>query len=126
MQYLQFESSWEKALAAQDRQNIESIFSKAKNQNGSNIICSAIREAINHKEELLVSVLVHNFTDHTITFNNTRLLYSKQGANIADKTFTLPTLAIPSQVSMPWTFIFPKNSYTPQTNLMNGRLEILQ
>ncbi|MED4402339.1 SLAP domain-containing protein [Metabacillus fastidiosus] len=125
MQQLQFESSWDKALAAHDRQNIERIFSETKHLNSSGIVCSPIREAINHKEELLVSVLVHNFTDHPFTFHNTRLLYSIKGNMIADKLFTLPALVIPPQVSMPWTFIFPKDSYIIGTSFKNGRLEIL-
>lgn len=125
MQYLRFESSWDRTLAAQDRRKIESIFSNTKNQSGEDISFSPIREAMNHKEELLVSVLVHNFTEDIITFNGTRILYSKQGVILADNTFTLPKLAIPSQVSMPWTFIFPKDSYIPKTTLENGQLEIL-
>lgn len=125
MQQLQFEVSWDKALAALDRQNITRIFSETKHLNSSNIVCSSIREAINYKEALLVSVLVHNFTDHPFDFNNTRLLYNIQGEVIADKAFTLPALVIPSQVSMPWTFIFPKGSYRPHTSFKNGRLEIL-
>ncbi|MGG3927179.1 SLAP domain-containing protein [Metabacillus fastidiosus] len=126
MQQLQFETSWDKALAAQDRQNIEKIFSETKYLNSSDILCSPIREAINHKEELLVSVLVHNFSDRPLTFNNTRLLYSVKGDVIADEAFTLPALVIPSQVSMPWTFIFPKVSYIIGTSFKNGRLEILE
>jgi SLAP domain-containing protein len=125
MQQLRFEASWDKALAAQDRQNIERIFSETKDLNSSNILCSPIREAINHKEALLVSVLIHNFTDHPLTFNNARLLYSIQGDVIANKAFTLSALVILSQVSMPWTFIFPKDSYTPRTSFESGRLEIL-
>ncbi|MGG3801418.1 SLAP domain-containing protein [Metabacillus fastidiosus] len=125
MQQLQFEESWHKALSAQDRQNIERIFSETKHLNNSNVLCSPIREAINHKEALLVSVLVHNFTDHVLTFNNKSLLYSVQGDVIADKVFTLPVLVIPSRVSMPWTFIFPKDSYIIGTSFKNGRLEIL-
>ncbi|MFD0050034.1 SLAP domain-containing protein [Actinomycetes bacterium NPDC127524] len=125
MQQLQYEESWDKALAAQDRQKIERIFSETKHLNISDILCSPIREAINHKEALLVSVLVHNFTDQTLTFKNARLLYSNQGEVIADKAFNLPALTISSQVSMPWTFIFPKDSYIPQSSFENGRLEIL-
>ncbi|GKU84134.1 SLAP domain-containing protein [Niallia sp. NCCP-28] len=124
MQHLQFEASWDKALAVQDRRNIEKIFSETKYLNSSDIICSPIREAINHNKALLVSVLVHNFTNHPLTFNNVRLVYSIQGEIIADKVFTLPMLAIPSKVSLPWTFIFPKDSYTPKTFFDNGRLEI--
>ncbi|MEC2078223.1 SLAP domain-containing protein [Metabacillus fastidiosus] len=125
MQQLQFEESWHKALCAQDRQNIERIFRETKHLNNSSVLCSPIREAINHKEALLVSVLVHNFTDHPLTFHNRSLLYSVQGDVIAEKAFTLPTFVIASQVSMPWTFIFPKDSYIIGTSFKNGRLEIL-
>lgn len=125
MQQLQFEKSWDKALAAQDRQSIERIFSETKDlKSPDDVIFSPIREAINHKEALLVSVLVHNFTDRSLTFNNVRLLYRIQGEVIADKVFTIPMLVIPCHVSMPWTFIFPKGSYTLQTSFKHGQLEM--
>ncbi|YCA45780.1 SLAP domain-containing protein [Bacillus sp. JZ8] len=126
MRQLQFEASWDRALADQDRQNIKRIFNETKHLKDSAIFCSPIREAINHNEDLLVTVLVHNCTDHLFTFMNTRLLYSIGGEVIADKVFTLPALTIPPEVSMPWTFIFPKDSYTPQITLKNGQLEILK
>ena len=112
MQQLQFEASWDKALAAQDRHNIKKIFNETKHLNSSGIVCSPIRQAVNHKQQLLVTVLVHNFTDNPLTFNNTRLVYRTQQQIIADDKFTLPTLTIPPFVSMPWTFIFPEFSYT--------------
>lgn len=115
MQQLQYEASWEKALAAQDRHNIEKIFNETKHLNSSDIICSPIRQAVNHKQQLLVTVLVHNLTDNPLTFNNTRLVYRTQQQIIADDKFTLPTLTIPPFVSMPWTFIFPEFSYTSKT-----------
>jgi SLAP domain-containing protein len=125
MQQLQFEASWDKALADQDRRNIERLFNETKHLKDSDILCSPIREAINHQEALLVTVLVHNRTDRLLTFTNERLLYSIEGEVIADKVFTIPALTIPPQVSMPWTFIFPKDSYTPQIAFENGQLEIL-
>jgi SLAP domain-containing protein len=124
MQQLQFEASWEKALASQDRQKIERVFNETKCVDRSDIICTPIREAINHKEELLITVLVHNFTDKLFTFDNVRLVYSIQGEIIADHTFTVPALSIPANVSMPWTFIFPKDCYHQKTSYQNGSLEI--
>jgi len=123
MQHLQFEKSWDKALSAQDRSYIEKVFVETKHLNGTGVIFSPIREAINHKEALLVTVLVHNFTDQPLTFNNTRLRYKIQGEVIAENEFTLPNLVIPNEVSMPWTFIFPKESYKTQLSIKNGRLE---
>ncbi|MEK4229745.1 SLAP domain-containing protein [Solibacillus sp. FSL H8-0538] len=125
MQQLQFEASWNKALATQDRHTIEKIFTETKQPNSSCILCSPIRQAINHKQELLVTVLVHNFTDQPLTFNKTRIVYRMQDEVIADEKFTLPTLIIPPQVSLPWTFIFPSLSYSPLASFENGRLEIL-
>lgn len=115
MQQLQFEESWGRALSAKDRLLIEKIFNETKQLNNSNFLCSPIREAINHRHQLLVTVLVHNFSGEPLTFNKTRLVYRTQGQVIADNEFTLPTLKIPPFVSMPWTFIFPKDSYTPIT-----------
>lgn len=123
MQHLQFEKSWDKALSAQDRSYIEKVFVETKHLNGTGVIFSPIREAINHKEALLVTVLVHNFTDQPLTFNNTRLRYKIQEEVIAENEFTLPNLVIPNEVSMPWTFIFPKESYKTQLSIKNGRLE---
>ncbi|OCA80752.1 SLAP domain-containing protein [Bacillus sp. FJAT-27986] len=123
MQHLQFEKSWDKALSAQDRSYIEKVFVETKHLNGTGVIFSPIWEAINHKEALLVTVLVHNFTDQPLTFNNTGLRYKIQGEVIAENEFTLHNLVIPNEVSMPWTFIFPKESYKTQIPIKNGRLE---
>lgn len=125
MQQLQFEASWEKTIAEQDRQLIETIFNETKHVPDSDILCSPIREAINHKEALLVTVLVHNFTDNPLAFHNVRLLYGVHNEVMADKNFTIPALVIPAKVSMPWTFIFPKGSYKQLTAFENGRLEIV-
>ncbi|MGE7667287.1 SLAP domain-containing protein [Ureibacillus composti] len=125
MQQLQFEASWEKTLAPQDLEYIKGIFQETKDLKSSEILFSPIREALNHKEDLLVTVLVHNFSDQPLKFTNTRLLYKIQGDIKAEKAFTLPALVIPSKVSMPWTFIFPKDNYTPSFSFENGQLEIL-
>ena len=126
MQQLQFEKSWDKAIAAQDRHSIEKIFNETKQLNRTDILCSSIREAINHRQELLVTVLVHNFTGADIIFNKTHIVYHIQGEIIADHEFTLPALTIPPFVSMPWTFIFSKDSYIPRDSFHNGRLDILK
>lgn len=123
-QQLQFEASWDKALATEDRHSIENIFHETKHLNATEILFSPIREAINHKEELLITVLVHNFSDKNLQFNNTRILYKIEGEVIADHVFTLPAIMVPPNVSMPWTFIFPKDNYLLKRTYQNGRLEI--
>ncbi|KGR78043.1 SLAP domain-containing protein [Ureibacillus manganicus] len=124
MQKLQFETSWDKALAAEDRQQIEKLFHNTKKLNSSEILFSRIRVAINHKDELLVTVLVHNFSDRPLDFINKRLIYSIQGEVIGDSKFTLPALVIQPRVSIPWTFIFPKETYTEQPSYETGQITI--
>ncbi|WP_409295873.1 SLAP domain-containing protein [Peribacillus sp. SCS-26] len=124
MQQLQFEASWDKAIAGVDRKNIERIFNETKHLQRSVILFSPVREAINHREALLVTVLVHNFTDAAFRFDGVKLRYSVEGAALGEDAFTLP-LVIPSGVSMPWTFIFPWGSYTPGATFENGELEII-
>ena len=121
MQQLQFESSWDKALSAQDRDYIEKLFNDTKGQNHSTIVFSPILQAINHRNELLITVLVHNFSQQPFTFDNTRLVHSNGQEVLAENVFTLPILMIPPQVSMPWTFIFPVYQGAA---LGNGRLEM--
>ena len=125
MQILQFEASWDKALARKDREKIKELFHETKYKNSSRILFTPIREAINHKEELLVSVLVHNFMDHPLHFEETKLSYNVQEELLAVHSFTLPALVIPSKVSMPWTFIFPKGSFSSQNPVENGRLILI-
>ncbi|MER2059960.1 MAG: SLAP domain-containing protein [Niallia sp.] len=124
MQQLQFESSWDKQIASQDRENIEKIFHETKRLNSPSVIFSPIREAVNHKGALLVSVLVHNFTEHPLTFQNAPLHYSVNDEVIAETSFTLPDLVIPAHVSMPWTFIFPKDSYRATPSFKHGKVEL--
>ena len=121
MQQLQFESSWAKALSPQDREFVEKLFNDTKQQPDSTIVFSPIRQAINHRNELLITVLVHNFSQHPFTFDNTRLVYSNGQEVLAENVFTLPILTIPPQVSMPWTFIFPVHQGTA---FENGQLTI--
>ena len=106
---LQYEKSWDKALASVDRTRIEQLFLHAKKSENF----TAIREAVNHQETLLISVLIHNRSEKTLVFDQTSLDYELDGQHIAMALFTLPQLKIPPHTSMPWTFLFPKGSYCP-------------
>lgn len=124
MQQLQFEASWNKALSGKDRAEIEKVFEETKHANGRTIHFAPLREALNHKKDLLITVLVHNFNQEAHAFRDKRLCYSVGEEVIADHVFTLPALNIPPKTSMPWTFIFPRDSYAPRVSLENGRLDM--
>lgn len=124
MQQLKLESSWDKALSSKDRTDIESIFLETNENNLENIRLSPIWNAVNHRGELLITVLIHNFTQKTLTFNEKRLVYIENDESVVESSFTLPTLVIPSKVSMPWTFIFPVNCLQKPAKFEKGHLEI--
>lgn len=123
MQQLEFEASWDKALSAQDRSKIHEIFDETKELKSSDVLFTLIRKSMNYKNELLITVLVHNFTDTMMTFHNTRLVYSTTDLVVAEKEFTLPALTIPPKVSMPWTFIF--NEYKTNALKIHAKLQLL-
>ncbi|TQR16597.1 SLAP domain-containing protein [Psychrobacillus vulpis] len=124
MQILKFEPSWDKALSNKDREEINAIFLETNKGSLLNVHLSPIRQVTNHRGDLLVTVLVHNFTHKELTFKEKILVYIENEIIMAKHVFTLPSLIIQPQVSMPWTFIFPANSLHSHLTLENGRLEI--
>jgi len=126
LQKLQFETSWDRAIAVQDRENIEKIFTHSKKLRHSDYVCTPIRKAMNHKQELLVTVLVHNFTEYPLVFINKSIICkNSEGKVVGEHVFTIPALTIPSNVSMPWTFIFPVGSFKQTSLNKKGCLEIV-
>lgn len=107
MQKLLLDPSWDKALSAKDREEIHTLF---ENTIDSNEQFSLFWTAVNYKEELLITVLIHNFTDHTIDFANAELQYKEGGQLIAHHRFNLPNVKLNAAESTVWTFIFPLNS----------------
>ncbi|MDA3130967.1 SLAP domain-containing protein [Aliibacillus thermotolerans] len=108
MQRLQYEPAWERTLSSGDRREIEEIFQATKEQAEGRVVCLTIREAWNHKDELLVTVLIHNGTAETLQFENRQVTFQKGDTVLAEKHFTHPSLVISPFVSMPWTFIFSR------------------
>ena len=124
MQKLQFETSWEKAIASKDRELITNIFQNSNMVNGHSIRLEPIWEAMNYKGEVLITVLVHNFTDAELTIQNQKFTYRENETIIAEHIFTIPQLIVKPKTSMPWTFIFPIESLKMKEIIGNGRLEM--
>lgn len=122
MQTLQFEASWNKALSLSDREMIEELFQNTKNQETDIIRFTPIWEAVNYKDELLITVLVHNFTESNLEFHHTKLQYIQEEKLYAEHVFTVPQLTVPPNTSIPWTFIFPRESRKELSNPKNGKL----
>ncbi|QUG40263.1 SLAP domain-containing protein [Psychrobacillus sp. INOP01] len=124
MQKLQFESSWEKAIAIKDRELITDIFQNSNTESEQSIRLEPIWEAMNYKGEVLVTVLIHNFTNTVLTFQNQKFVYIEQETVIAEQIFTVPQLIIKPKTSMPWTFIFPIESLEMKEIHGSGKLQM--
>lgn len=125
MQKLQYESSWNKTLSNKDRKIIEGIFLETSLPKQNRIQFTSLWQAMNHKGELLVTVLVHNFSHQVYSFISEKLRYIENNEIMGEHTFTLPSLTIQPETSMPWTFIFPGESLKSHGSLENGHLAYL-
>ncbi|HWO77344.1 MAG TPA: SLAP domain-containing protein [Bacillus sp. (in: firmicutes)] len=124
MQTLKFESSWDKTISAKDRQKIEHVFKNTSISKHTSIEFTPLWQAVNYKGELLVTVLVQNFSKHPQSFHNKKLRYAEDNEMVAEHLFTLPALVIEPETSMPWTFIFPAESLR-QPMFKTGYLELI-
>ncbi|MTW87387.1 SLAP domain-containing protein [Virgibacillus dakarensis] len=124
MQKLTFESSWEKALSVKDRNRIEQVFSETIIPKNTPAHFTLLWQALNYKKELLVTALVHNSSQQIFSFHHTDLKYIEYGKTVAEYSFTLPTLIIKPNTSMPWTFIFPTDGLYEGIKFTNGNLVI--
>jgi len=107
MQTLNYEASWDKAISKRDRQELEALFSSLDTFPPFTVI----RHAVNYKKELLVTAIVHNTADEPLLFQEQRITYSIDGKQKAENTFSLSSFIVPPKTSMPWTFIFPTDSW---------------
>lgn len=124
MQKLMFESSWDKTLSSKDRKAIEDTFLLTATLNSNNIQFTPLWQAFNYKDELLVTMLIHNFTSELVSFNDIQLRYLDNNEMIAEHLFHLPNLVIQASHSMPWTFIFPADSTQRKATFENVQMVI--
>lgn len=123
MQQLYFHPTWEKAISDQDRDIIEQLFEQTYNNVEDTIMSPTVRAAINHKGELLVTALVHNFTHHSARFEQRNIFV--HGEHFShEHVMTIPALVIAPFTSMPWTFICPPHEAYKEEHLDSIVLEI--
>jgi SLAP domain-containing protein len=124
MQRLIFESAWDKTIDVKDRQDIITAFEQAK-QSGDNQLFIPLCSAINHRRDLLVSVIIQNDTDKILSLQHKTLMYKEGTKPIATQTFHDRRLTIPAKCSMPWTFIFPCSTLKKEPQLEDGHLQVV-
>lgn len=115
MQTLQWHSAWDKTISEQDRLIIEEHFHKTKDTNED---MTFIREATNHRQQLLVITIIHNRSTDDRTITNEIIAYTNNQNKTYENSFTLPTI-VPANTSMPWTFIFLQDHIKRTTSTNN-------
>lgn len=121
MQKLYFEPAWDRTIAPADREKMINHFQQQTTQLQDGVHFSFLRKARNHKDEQLITVLIHNCEETNFRLHNTVIAYYEQGEQLAAATFSLPC-EIAGHTSMPWTFIYSKSSETndsPQYSISN-------
>lgn len=113
MQKLYFEPAWDKTIAPRDRQKIEIAFKKQVTALNEGIHLTFLWKATNHKDELLIAVLIHNCVPVSLSIQNASITYLEKDEKIATGLFNIPC-EIAGNTSMPWTFIFSTTNQTSQ------------
>ncbi|UOQ84532.1 SLAP domain-containing protein [Gracilibacillus salinarum] len=118
MQHLIFEEAWERTISDGDRQRIKDIFEKTKTASNDGISFIIIQVASNHRNDLLVTSLVHNFSNEPADLTNASVqLVDEHNGEIGSMQVQDERLRIPADTSMPWTFIFPKLGDKEQSDI---------
>src|SRR5699024_7064669 len=108
MQQLFFEAAWDRTISDQDRRYITELFEAKDHEKGKGVESTYINHAINHRGDLLYTVMLHNY--HSIAFvvvdKNALLQYPE--SNIINEKCAI-TVHISPRTSMPWTLIFPSS-----------------
>ncbi|UOQ48890.1 SLAP domain-containing protein [Gracilibacillus caseinilyticus] len=119
MQQLIFENAWDHTISDNDRKRIEQLFEETKTSASDGVLFTTIQVASNHRNDLLVTSLIHNFGESSADLTNASVqLVDKNNEDIATLQLQDDRLHMPAATSMPWTFIFPElgNKEQPDTN----------
>lgn len=120
MQKLVFEAAWDRSISQKDRDKIEQLFREETSE--EEVSFTTFRIAVNHKNERLVTAIVHNQTAQNLVFENTPLQFCDRDKLLVEHEFTLPALQVPPETSMPWTFIFPADSFEIPNSIEHAKL----
>lgn len=106
MQKLVFEDAWNRTISTCDREHIINEFKKLTFTTNESPQFTPLWKATNHKNELLVTTLIHNCSTTDFTLKNELMSVNAGNRVVATHQFTLP-IKLHAHTSMPWTFIFP-------------------
>ncbi|WP_077619614.1 SLAP domain-containing protein [Bacillus sinesaloumensis] len=124
MQKLQFEAAWDRTISEKDRREIQSTFQEVAPSLEPGIHFTTFRIAVNHKNEQLVTSIIHNCTEESFLFKNTPLQIWNGDTLLAEQAFTISSLQVGPETSMPWTFIFPADGFEISESTKDAKLKL--
>ncbi len=110
-QKLVFHPSWDKTLSIKDRTKIQQSFCNNRLPSNKAVHFTILWRANNYNSELLVTVIIHNFSSKPFLLDGKTIQYMEEDRMLAEHTFSIPTIIVDGHTSMPWTFIFPIGSF---------------
>lgn len=132
MQKLQFESSWAQTISSRDQTDIQHFFHQIDEYDSNaalllsetNIKLLPFWQAKNHQDELLISAFIVNDSQDRLTIVNEMIKYYRFNQEIAKQVFTISKLVIPPKTTLPWTFIFPKQTVCSSADIPKERIVV--
>lgn len=122
---LKFEDKWEKTISENDRKLILEVYERFPIQPGK-ITFAPVRVSMNHKGDLLATVLIRNGDQSDWTLENKNLCYVESGEIAAKGCFSHPSLTVSAQSAVPWTFIFKSSTFLKALRLQNWEIIFLK
>ncbi|SFM49074.1 SLAP domain-containing protein [Gracilibacillus orientalis] len=117
MQRLFFEDAWNRTINDEDRLDIEKTFEQTKKDADDGVSFVPIRSAVNHRNDLLVTTLIHNFQSEAADLTNINIQLFQENKQITSQQIEETRLHLPAKTTMPWTFIFPKMGHENNSNV---------
>jgi accessory Sec system S-layer assembly protein len=112
---LDLEESWEKSLAAEDRQKLQALVQSLQPPKPGEVNFMGLQARQTEQGDLHVMLLIRNGSDKNIHIQQLALqVHDASGDIVASGAFALDNFEVKANTSKPWTFIFPKSLVTKE------------
>ncbi|QSB49416.1 accessory Sec system S-layer assembly protein [Parageobacillus toebii] len=112
---LDLEESWEKSLAAEDKEKLQSLVQSIQPPKPGEVNFMGLQIRQTEQGDLHVTLLIRNGSDKNIHIQQLPLqVHDASGDIVASGAFSLDNFEVKANTSKPWTFIFPKSLVTKE------------
>ncbi|UOE76126.1 accessory Sec system S-layer assembly protein [Parageobacillus thermoglucosidasius] len=112
---LDLAESWEKSLAAEDKQKLQALVRSLQPPKPGEVNFMGLQAQQTEQGDLHVTLLIRNGSDKNIHIEQLALqVHDASGDIVASGAFSLDHFEVKANTSKPWTFIFPKSLVTKE------------